>query len=123
MMSTVRLAPAPAVRNRQGGAPLVGLYARVSTSDQTPENQLAALRTFAIARGWDVREYIDHGISGAKERRPALDNMTVRRPRPEDRRRRLYEAGPSRPLDTPSRDAREGAAGARHRPRGARSGD
>jgi DNA invertase Pin-like site-specific DNA recombinase len=77
MMSTVRLAPSPAVRSGQdqGGAPRAGLYARVSTSDQTPENQLAALRAFAIARRWDVREYVDHGVSGAKERRPALDTM------------------------------------------------
>src|SRR5215470_11112940 len=51
------------------------LYARVSTTDQTPENQLAALRAFAAARGWQDVEHVDHGISGAKERRPALDAM------------------------------------------------
>ena len=27
-------------------------YARVSTTEQTPENPLAALRAFAGARGW-----------------------------------------------------------------------
>src|SRR5690348_4612577 len=52
-----------------------GLYARVSTSEQAPENQLAALRAFATARGWHAVEYVDRGISGAKERRPALDAM------------------------------------------------
>jgi DNA invertase Pin-like site-specific DNA recombinase len=52
-----------------------GLYARVSTSEQAPENQLAALRAFASARGWQATEYVDRGISGAKERRPALDAM------------------------------------------------
>jgi DNA invertase Pin-like site-specific DNA recombinase len=51
------------------------LYARVSTLDQQPENQLAELRAYALARGWEAREFVDHGVSGAKERRPALDAM------------------------------------------------
>jgi len=32
-------------------------------------------RAFAAARGWTVVEYTDHGVSGAKETRPALDAM------------------------------------------------
>src|SRR2546425_664912 len=52
-----------------------GLYARVSTVDQTPQNQLAVLRSFAGARGWRTAEFVDHGVSGAKERRPALDAL------------------------------------------------
>lgn len=51
------------------------LYARVSTSEQTTENQLAALRAFAAARGWQPAEFVDHGVSGAKEHRPALDAL------------------------------------------------
>jgi len=51
------------------------LYVRVSTLEQTPENQLAVLRAYAAARGWEAVEHVDHGISGAKERRPALDAM------------------------------------------------
>lgn len=51
------------------------LYARVSTTDQSPANQLDALRAFAAARGWRATEFIDHGVSGAKERRPALDSL------------------------------------------------
>jgi len=51
------------------------LYARVSTTEQTPENQLQALRAFAQARGWASTEFIDHGVSGAKEKRPQLDAM------------------------------------------------
>lgn len=51
------------------------LYARVSTADQTTENQLEELRRYAEARGWTPNEYVDHGISGAKDRRPALDEM------------------------------------------------
>lgn len=52
-----------------------GLYVRVSTADQATENQLAVLRAFAAARGWRVTEFVDHGVSGAKERRPALDAL------------------------------------------------
>src|SRR3989475_8711505 len=52
-----------------------GLYARVSTSEQNCENQLAALRAFAAARGWEAHEFFDQGVSGAKDRRPALDAM------------------------------------------------
>jgi DNA invertase Pin-like site-specific DNA recombinase len=52
------------------------LYMRVSTVDQHPENQLNELRQFAGHRGFEVvEEYTDHGISGAKARRPALDKM------------------------------------------------
>lgn len=48
------------------------IYARVSTLDQQPENQLAELRRYVAARGWDVAvEYVDHGVSGSKDRRPA----------------------------------------------------
>ena len=52
-----------------------GVYARVSTAEQTPENQLAPLRVYALARAWEVTEYVDHGVSGAKESRPALDAL------------------------------------------------
>jgi DNA invertase Pin-like site-specific DNA recombinase len=51
------------------------IYARVSTAEQTPENQLSVLRVFAAARGWKVLEFVDHGVSGAKERRPGLDAL------------------------------------------------
>ena len=52
------------------------LYMRVSTVDQHPENQLNELRHFASQRGFQItEEYKDHGINGAKARRPALDKM------------------------------------------------
>lgn len=56
----------------------VALYLRVSTDEQTIENQRQALRSEAERRGWHVaHEYSDEGISGAKERskRPGLDRM------------------------------------------------
>jgi DNA invertase Pin-like site-specific DNA recombinase len=51
------------------------LYARVSTTDQEPENQLRELRRYTEARGWTAVEFVDHGVSGAKQRRPALDDL------------------------------------------------
>src|SRR5438128_12233832 len=56
----------------------VALYARVSTKNngQDPETQLLPLREYAGHRGFQtVAEYVDVGISGAKERRPALDRL------------------------------------------------
>jgi DNA invertase Pin-like site-specific DNA recombinase len=53
------------------------LYARVSTNDQTCENQLRELRLYVQARGWSAVEYIDQGVSGAKDRRPALDQLAA----------------------------------------------
>src|SRR5256886_3667278 len=54
----------------------VAIYARVSTTDQTCDNQLRDLRDYCRARGWtDESEFIDTGISGTKERRPALDKL------------------------------------------------
>jgi DNA invertase Pin-like site-specific DNA recombinase len=65
----------------------VALYARVSTTDQHTENQLTELRRYVAARGWAItREYVDDGISGAKERRPALDELL------RDARRRRFDA-------------------------------
>ncbi len=51
------------------------IYARVSTLDQQPENQLQELRRYVQARSWTAQEYVDHGVSGAKDRRPALDRL------------------------------------------------
>ena len=51
------------------------IYARVSTLDQEPENQLAELRRYVGARSWTSVEYVDKGVSGSKDRRPALDEL------------------------------------------------
>jgi DNA invertase Pin-like site-specific DNA recombinase len=58
------------------------LYLRVSTIDQHPETQGIELRQFARQRGYEiVEEYVDHGISGTKVRRPALDRLLKDAPR------------------------------------------
>ena len=51
------------------------IYARVSTFDQEPENQLQELRRYVEARGWTAVEFVDRGVSGSKDRRPALDAL------------------------------------------------
>ena len=56
----------------------VAIYARVSTNDQTTDNQVMQLREIAKHRGWTVtHEFIDQGISGAKgrDKRPQYDAM------------------------------------------------
>lgn len=54
------------------------VYLRVSTDDQTTDNQRRELQAAAEARGWQVITfYEDAGISGAKgrDKRPGLDTM------------------------------------------------
>jgi len=54
------------------------LYLRVSTDEQTVENQERELLEAAARAGWEVaRVYRDEGISGAKgrDKRPGLDNL------------------------------------------------
>jgi DNA invertase Pin-like site-specific DNA recombinase len=70
-----RIQTSSGVSHPVAGKARVGLYARVSTSEQETANQLEALRSFAGARGWALTEFVDHGISGAKERRPAFDAL------------------------------------------------
>ena len=56
----------------------VALYARVSTLNhgQDPEVQLRELREFCQRRRFEIAvEYVDKGISGSRERRPALDQL------------------------------------------------
>lgn len=56
----------------------VAVYARVSTASggQNPEVQLRELREYCKHRKWPiVAEYLDRGVSGAKDSRPQLDAM------------------------------------------------
>lgn len=53
------------------------LYARVSTvgHGQDVGLQLDELRQAAQQRGWAVAEFVDDGVSGSRDSRPALDRM------------------------------------------------
>ena len=54
------------------------IYLRVSTGEQTVENQRRELEAAAAARGWQiVAVYADEGVSGAlgRDKRPQLDLM------------------------------------------------
>jgi DNA invertase Pin-like site-specific DNA recombinase len=55
----------------------VALYSRVSTLNlQDPELQARELREYAHRRGWQIsREYVDRGVSGSKDSRPALNEL------------------------------------------------
>jgi DNA invertase Pin-like site-specific DNA recombinase len=67
----------------------VALYARVSTNDkgQDPEMQLRELREYCQRRDWNISgEYVDSGVSGAKDSRPRLNELML------DANRRRFEA-------------------------------
>jgi DNA invertase Pin-like site-specific DNA recombinase len=60
------------------GTKRVAIYARVSTEQQTTQNQLAELRQAAARAGWEiVAEFVDHAVSGAKgrDKRPQFDRL------------------------------------------------
>jgi DNA invertase Pin-like site-specific DNA recombinase len=61
------------------------IYARVSTDNQTTDNQVIELRDYAARQGWTTEEYIDQGVSGSRESRPALDRLMA------DARRRRFD--------------------------------
>lgn len=65
------------------------LYARVSTSNngQDPSVQTRELREYCERRGWKFAgEYVDEGISGAKDSRPELNKLMA------DAHRRRFDA-------------------------------
>ena len=56
----------------------VAIYTRVSTLDQTVENQLIELRDHCSKMGWEItQEYADKGLSGtlSRDKRPALNAL------------------------------------------------
>ena len=65
------------------------IYARVSTSNngQDPSLQTREIREYCERRGWQVAgEYVDAGISGAKDSRPELNKLMA------DAHRRRFDA-------------------------------
>jgi DNA invertase Pin-like site-specific DNA recombinase len=62
------------------------LYVRVSTDDQSVDAQLSDLRRYCDQRGFNVyKEYSDTGVSGTRDRRPALDELMA------DARKRKFD--------------------------------
>lgn len=87
--------PSSATRTR------VAFYARVSTSDQTAENQLRALREHADRAGWTiVADFTDHAVSGTREKRPGLDALMA------EARRRKFDLIAVAALDRLGRNLR-----------------
>jgi DNA invertase Pin-like site-specific DNA recombinase len=62
-----------------------GIYVRVSTLDQHAANQLPELHKYIADRSWEAQEFVDHGVSGAKDSRPALNRRLA------DARRRRFD--------------------------------
>ena len=64
----------------------VAIYGRVSTAEQNAAMQIDELRAYCIRRQWDiVEEFIDSGVSGSKESRPALNRLLA------DAKRRKFD--------------------------------
>jgi len=65
----------------------VAIYGRVSTAEQNAAMQLEELRAYCQRRQWTVvEEFIDSGVSGSKESRPALNRLLA------DAKRRKFDA-------------------------------
>lgn len=84
-MATQILPHSPVSSPSQLGA---AVYARVSTiNGQDPTVQTRELEEYCQRRGWKVAgQFIDVGISGAKEKRPQLDRLMA------DAHRRKFDA-------------------------------
>ncbi len=56
---------------------IVGIYARVSTDQQTTDNQIIRLDDWAKSNNWTVYEHYTDVASGRLTRRPALDRLLM----------------------------------------------
>ena len=65
----------------------VAIYARVSTlNGQDPQMQTRELKEYCQRRGWPIEgEYVDLGVSGAKDSRPELNRLMA------DAKRRKFD--------------------------------
>ncbi len=80
----------------------VGIYARVSTRDQTVVQQLGELEEFCRRSGWEmVDRYVDEGVSALKANRPEFSRLL------EDVRKRRVNTVLVYKLDRFSRSLRE----------------
>ena len=64
----------------------VALYVRVSTGEQNAEMQVNELTEYAQFRKWEIVETYSDKMSGAKDKRPALDRLMA------DARRGKFDA-------------------------------
>ncbi len=65
----------------------IATYSRVSTLNQDTDMQTRELREYCARRDWDlVPDYVEEGVSGAKESRPALNSLML------DARKRRFDA-------------------------------
>ena len=63
------------------------IYCRVSTTEQNASMQVDELRAYCSRRQWEIaEEFIDAGVSGSKESRPALNRLLA------DAKRRKFDA-------------------------------
>jgi DNA invertase Pin-like site-specific DNA recombinase len=70
-----------------GSAIRVARYLRVSRIEQNIHLQDDETKELAKRRGWVIAEsYVDHGVSGTRERRPQLDRLLV------DAKKRKFDA-------------------------------
>jgi DNA invertase Pin-like site-specific DNA recombinase len=77
----------------------VAIYLRVSTDEQTTENQRRELAEVATRSGWHIVDiYEDAGISGAngREKRPAFDRLL------KDAARREFDMVAARSIPAPA---------------------
>jgi DNA invertase Pin-like site-specific DNA recombinase len=67
----------PSVADEEVVGTRAAIYARVSTlAGQSPQMQLDVLREYAVRRELEVAaEFVDHGVSGARDHRPELDRL------------------------------------------------
>lgn len=61
------------------------VYVRISTGEQNPALQHDELTAYCARRGWQLVELYEDHMSGAKDRRPALDRLMS------DARRRRFD--------------------------------
>ena len=52
----------------------IAIYARVSTADQSPERQIRELRSYALARDWQII-YQAQEVAGGSGKRPERENI------------------------------------------------
>src|SRR5579875_1534433 len=71
----VRASSVRYISDRCAAMKRAALYMRVSTVDQHPETQLHDLRQMAAQRGYQIVAEFTDRISGAKARRPGLDQL------------------------------------------------